>query len=131
MDRPFADSEKVYSGAKALELYLQAYQLILRKQCWTLVNVLRLPAEIGPVLKDLWELRLQLLADRLQSKVDNEVVFSSQQESETDDGTRSPQTRKRWDTRGKETPKGSESLALCYMAMIILRLPFSLGDLFQ
>lgn len=119
---------RIYSGPQALELYLQAYQLILRKQSWTLVHVLHLPGEIELIMKDLWELRLQLLADRLKTGVEKDVVHSSQQQRETE--TRISRIRKKWDMRGKESPRVSETLALCYMAMTILRVPISLGDLY-
>ena len=118
----------MYHGPEALELYLQAYQLILRKQCWTLVHTLHLPAELEIVVKDLWELRVQLLEYRFEKVANTEAVFSSQQRSETEEGN-VQQARKKWEARGKETPALLESLSLCYMAMVILHLPISLGDL--
>lgn len=122
------DHISVYRGSEALQLYLQAYQLILRKQCWTLIHTLGLPAELEVVVKDLWELRIQLLKDRLEKGADAEAVFSSQQQSETEGG-KDQQKRKKWEARGKETPSVLESLGLIYMAIVILRLPVSMGDL--
>ncbi|KAL8832554.1 MAG: hypothetical protein Q9191_000178 [Dirinaria sp. TL-2023a] len=122
---------RIYTGRQALELYLQAYQVILRKQSWALVHDLHLPAEIELVIKDLWELRLQLLVDRLKTSVDEEIVHSSQQQSETADATSSSQTRTKWDKKGEETPRVLESLALFYMAIAILRVPIGLGHLYQ
>lgn len=119
------DQAIVYRGREALELYLQAYQLIIRKQCWALVHEMRLlPPEFETIVKDLWALRLQLLNDRLQKPSDDGNVFSSQQQSETEDNRET--RKKRLEIRGKETPSMVESLCLCYMAVMILRVPVSL-----
>jgi len=122
------DRREVYRGAEALQLYLQAYQLILRKQCWVLVHALQLPAEIEVVVKDLWELRIQLLENRLDTGADAEAVFGSQQQNHREEGN-DHQARKKWEIRGRATPSMLESLCLIYMAAIILRLPVSIGDL--
>jgi RNA polymerase I-specific transcription initiation factor RRN7 len=126
--RSSINSRKVYRGAEALQLYLQVYQLILRKQCWVLVHTFQLPAEIEMVVKDLWELRVHFLENRLDTGADAEAVFSSQQQSDREESN-DHQARKKWETRGKETPGVLESLCLNYMAASILRLPVSIGDL--
>lgn len=93
-----------------------------------LVHTFQLPAEIETVLKDLWELRVQLLENRLDTGADAEAVFSSQQQSDREEGN-DHQVRKNWEARGKKTPGVLESLCLIYMAASILRLPVSIGDL--
>jgi len=93
-----------------------------------LVHTFQLPAEIETVLKDLWELRVQLLENRLDIGADAEAVFSSQQQSDREEGN-DHQVRKKWEARGKKTPGVLESLCLIYMAASILRLPVSIGDL--
>lgn len=123
--------EEDYTGPKALELYLQAYQLILRKQIWTLVHILHLPAELELVTKDLWQLRLELLRDRLRTTDDLDTVFSSQQKSATEAENPGISKRRKWNSRAKRTPNILESLALCYMAVTTLRLPIGMGDLYR
>ena len=89
---------------------------------------MHLPAEFEIVVKDLWELRVQLLTDRLEKNARAEVLHSSQQQNETEEGT-GQRRHKNWDVKGKKTPTMLESLGLCYMAVVILHLPISLGDL--
>ena len=117
-----------YTSFEALELYLKAYQLILRKQCWVLVHDLRLPGDLESVVKDLWELRLMLLQGRLTAIEKENALFGSHDISGSEATSKS---QKRLDLQGKMTPKILESLALCYMAILILRVPISLGDLYQ
>ena len=119
----------VYTGTKAIELFLQSYQLILRKQCWILIHTHHLPAELEIVVKDLWELRIRLLQDRLKTAVDVDEVFSSQPQTDTEDGARDSMPGKKWELRGKQMPTMLETLSICYLALVILRLPISLGDL--
>ena len=121
---------KAYKGPQAAELYLQSYQLILWKQCHALINTVGLPAELENVVKDLWALRLQLLSDRVDPNSEGNMIFSSQPESEKEaegglDG------RREWKVRGKEMPMLIETLGLCYMGMILLRLPVSLGEVYR
>ena len=120
---------RVYSGAKATELFLQSYQLILRKQCWALIRTHHMPAELETVVKDLWELRIQLLKDRLKTTADAEEVFSSQPQTDTEGEEGGiPAKEKRWDIRSKQMPKILETLSICYIGAAVLRLPIGLGD---
>ena len=120
---------RVYSGAKATELFLQSYQLILRKQCWALIHTHYMPAELEIVVKDLWELRIQLLKDKLKSTADADEVFSSQPQSDTEvvEGE-CPPREKNWGLRSKQMPKILETLSICYVGAAVLRLPIGLGD---
>lgn len=93
-----------------------------------LVNTFQLPAKIEIVVKDLWELRVRLLENRLDTAADAEAVFSSQQQNDREESN-DHRARRKWETRGKATPSVLESLCLIYMAASILRLPVSIGDL--
>ena len=118
---------EVYRGGSAKELFLQAYQFILWKQCYALIHTVGLPAVLEEVVKDLWALRLQLLKDNVDATSDNEKLFSSQpqfSESEPEDDTR--MHKKKLD---QAMPSLIDSLGLCYLAMILLRLPVGIGDL--
>ena len=115
----------------ATELFLQCYQLILWKQCYSLIHEKELPPQLEIVVKDLWALRLELLKDKFESSADRDAeasVYSSQVE---DTGTESGTSLKESRFRKEETklPTLVESLGLCYLGMVLLRIPISLGDL--
>lgn len=106
---------------------LQAYQSILWKQCHILVHNLGLPPDLEPVVKDLWALRLQLLGNDVESEdVQANTLYSSQQmtaeANDLDQDVRKP-------FKVKAMPTLVETLGLLYLAMVILRLPVSIGDL--
>jgi len=123
----------VYRGPKAFELYLEAYQLILWKQCYWLVHTKGFPAELETIVHDLWALRLQLLKARAEEPSDTETashVFSSQSGDETDTVAEEAK-QKRKKPRGKDVPALVDTLGLCYLATLLLRLPVSLGDVYR
>lgn len=122
------------SGREALELYLHCYQLILWKQSYWLINTKGLPAELEKLVRDLWMLRLESLqrkADVVASDTESQV-FSSQSEGETTDtdGGGHDARLVRRGRRPDSSPKLIDTLALAYLAMLLLHLPASLGDLF-
>lgn len=85
------------------------------------------PAEIETVIRDLWQLRLQLLSDPFeQDESDGDTLFSSQP-VEGIGGEGNYQGKARW--ASKPLPTLVESLAICYLAAIILRLPISISEL--
>ena len=122
-------SRPVYRGSKALELYLQSYQLILWKQSHALIHTIGLPAELEQIIKDLWSLRLRLLAERLSDPSDDNAVFSSQTHSETETDGKGSGGEKILKVRCRATPSLIETLGICYLGTILLRLPVSIGDL--
>ena len=113
----------------AVELYLQCYQLILRKQCWSLIHDKGFPSQLEIVVHDLWSLRLQLLQDKstedLDSGGDSRLYSSQPETTENEDESTAEKQRKK--ERGM--PRLVETLGLCYLAMMLLRVPISLGDL--
>lgn len=120
---------QIYRGATATELYLQSYQLILWKQCYALVHTTGLPAELETVVKDLWALRLQLLKSKTDATSDEDTMFSSQPQSETETEDKHEGVGRKWKVRGKIMPSLIETLGLCYLGTILLRLPVSIGEM--
>ncbi|KAL8673257.1 MAG: hypothetical protein Q9168_002295 [Polycauliona sp. 1 TL-2023] len=124
-------ASKVYRGSEALALFLKAYQHILQKQSYVLIHTFGLPAKFEEVLRNrLWAPRLQLLTDRLEI-FDDDTVFSSQANSESESEVKKGlhgRARER-KSRSKLVPSLMDSLGMCYLGMIMLRLPISLSDL--
>ena len=126
----------VYSGRKAFELYLQCYQLILWKQCYSLVSIKGFTPDLESVVRDLWALRLQVFKDRSGdvSDIDDESrVFSSQVEgtegSDTENDVSSGLEQKRKEE--KTLPNLIDTLSLCYLGTLLLRTPLSIGELYR
>ncbi|KAK7539352.1 RNA polymerase I-specific transcription initiation factor Rrn7 [Phyllosticta citribraziliensis] len=121
------------SGREALELYLHCYQLILWKQLYWLINTKGLPAELEQIVFDLWAIRLKSLELKVEVASDTESqVFSSQSEGETTDTDHGGHDARlvRRGRRPDSSPKLIDTLPLIYLAMLLLRLPASLGDIF-
>lgn len=86
------------------------------------------------MVRDLWALRLQLLKGKTEEATDTENesrVFSSQAEAE--EGTEPEDGRGNVKGAskgvGKDVPTLVDTLGLCYLAMLLLRLPVCVGDL--
>ncbi|KAL9058873.1 MAG: hypothetical protein Q9206_001727 [Seirophora lacunosa] len=116
---------KIYRGSKALELYLQAYQFILWKQCHTLIHSLGFPPELEVVVKDLWSLQFR----RIGIGDEESDLHSSQETSKPETRDHGNHEGKKRLSRSKAVPRLIDSLGHCYLGMILLRLPISLGDL--
>ena len=124
-----SDRRPVYEGTAATVLYLESYQLILRRQSYDLIHTIGLPAELETVIKDLWALRLQLLKSKTDATSDEDTLFSSQPQSETETEDKHEGDGRKWKFRGKEIPRLIETLGLCYLGMILLRLAVSIGEM--
>ncbi len=83
------------------------------------------------IIRDLWTFRLQKFAHKVKDDFDSETqsqMFSSQEDTATDtdhDGLK--KTR-----RGKSlasAPRLIDTLSLCYLGLLLLRLPVSVGDI--
>ncbi|KAF3937439.1 hypothetical protein ABW19_dt0208878 [Dactylella cylindrospora] len=87
--------EKVFTGRKGLSLFLQAYQLILRKQVAWLINEKQFPSEFQLLVRDLWTLRLEAIYSDRSSRAPSSSGFTSQtsqseHESEPEASQRNP-----------------------------------------
>jgi len=134
--------ETVLSGSEARELFLECYQLILWKQCHWLVNVKGFPQELETVVRDLWGLRMGII-----QKVGDErdgygsgtgtMMFTSASEGESLDsdatgGKSLGSRRSRKSVAAEERlPRLIETLGLCYLGTLLLRLPTSLGEFYK
>lgn len=127
--------QTVLTGREAAELYLQCYQLILWKQCFWLVSEKGFPKELETVVRDLWSLQLGILhGDHWGGYTFGSLGFSSTSEGEnTDsDGMSLTSRRSRKSDGGRDKlPKLIETLALCYLGTVLMRLPTSVGEIYQ
>ncbi|KAL9020695.1 MAG: hypothetical protein Q9180_008640, partial [Flavoplaca navasiana] len=124
-------ASKVYRGSEAFALFLKSYQHILQKQCYVLIHTFGLPAEFEETVRNqLWAPRLQLLTDRLEI-LDDTTEFSSQANTDAEGHAKMEAQGRRRErkSRSKVVPSLLDSLGMCYLGMIMLRLPISIGDL--
>ncbi|OJD20665.1 ubiquitin-60S ribosomal protein L40 [Blastomyces percursus] len=158
---------KTYHGTQAYQLFLEAYQLILWKQCHALVHGKGMPVELEALVKDLWTIRLPQLYSRSgdglayasDHDADQPQVFSSQRgggssaasaasaatgasasdvdadaDADADDDTAATAEKEEEANayhrrRLMESPKLIDSLALCYLGLMLLRVPLGVGVL--
>lgn len=128
---------KVLTGKEGQELFLTCWQFILRKQLWWLTRSTEeggagLPAELEDVVKGLCALRLKTVVGE---EVAEEFGFSSQTEVDSGDDT-SGSERTRASSRGGKGSKGRgprliETLALCYLGTVLLKLPISVSEFYN
>ncbi|KAI1297969.1 hypothetical protein F5Y03DRAFT_368838 [Xylaria venustula] len=135
------------TGDEGRELYLEVLQLILIRQVRWLVDARRFPEDYVELVRALWALRVRNLplrerGGRKKDKGDESdgatSAWFSSQGSQTETGgessdfdfsdattaaTWAPDARRRW-----KLPKLVDTLALCYIAAVIRRLPVSTAD---
>lgn len=87
-------------------------------------------------MKDLWALRLQNVRTRVsydsetETEAQSSQAFSSQSESETASGSQSSRRSRRKDGPStEETPTLIDTLSLCYIATLLLRIPVTVGNI--
>ncbi|CAI7586987.1 unnamed protein product [Penicillium viridicatum] len=121
-------TSKTLRGRPAYTLFLQIYQLILWKQCHILVHDHGFPEELEVVVRDLWALRLQDFESRITDATGDDddtesELFSSQPagRDESRDGFKP-------NSRYLEWPRLIDSVALCYLAAFLMRLPVCVID---
>ena len=88
------------------------------------------PEELESVVRDLWALRLQSIIEKQGGILEGDTesqVYSSQTEG-LDTETEAAIDNQRKD---KEMPSLVDTLSLCYLGMILLRIPISLGEIYQ
>ncbi|KAI7925886.1 hypothetical protein M0657_003996 [Pyricularia oryzae] len=150
-------ASRMLSGNASRELYLQCLQLVLRKQLFWLVHDRGLPPKLETVVRDLWTLRtrnieglktvseaerdedLQPGGERSETDGSETKMFSSGGESEarrTDrsgTGTRGSSRARSWTSEigvKRSLPRLIDTLGLCYLGCLLMRLPVRVGDLF-
>lgn len=119
-------------------MYLKSLQLILRHQLWYLIKEKGLPEELELITLDLWALRIAQFGDRIASdtRIDSQSqsqVFSTleTEDEETDDARGTLRTPKGRNKKLSSVPNLLDTLALCYLGMLTLRLPVTPGDIYH
>lgn len=81
-------------------------------------------------MKDLWALRLQLLKNKTGATSEEDTVFSSQPQMETETEREDEDVPSReYKVKGKAMPSLIETLGLCYLGVVLLRLPVGMGEI--
>lgn len=86
------------------------------------------------MIRDLWALRLQLVKAKIGGVPDSDrepTVYSSQVEG-VESGNETAQGMERKGSKGRDgkgMPALIDTLAICYLGMVLLRVPISIGDL--
>jgi RNA polymerase I-specific transcription initiation factor RRN7 len=149
------------SGIQAKELYLECLQLLLRKQVYKLVSSRGFPAELETIVRDLWDLRIRGFnavsssrdrgmaqddgnAQREESAsspregIDRLAMYNTQTVDDTDGAIRGKGKSgikiQDWICERSDDwkpPKVIETLAICWLGCVILRLPTRIGDILR
>ncbi|KAM4064731.1 ubiquitin family protein [Hirsutella rhossiliensis] len=121
------------TGQDGKLLYLEAVQLLLRNQVLWLVREQRLGEELETVVRDLWDLRIRGFPDKDAATQEVLGMFSSQSSPAQDQTAWKSRSRAQsWDPeRGADwpMPRLPETLTLCYLASILLRVPMRQGQI--
>lgn len=126
------------SGYEGKTLYLEALQLLLRNQVLFLVRDKGYTEELETVVRDLWDLRIRGFGSLVpeENTQDTELeLFSSQPASDTQEKQTPWKSRSKaqsWDPeRGSDwpMPRVQETLSLCYVGCLLLRLPVRIADI--
>ncbi|KND90305.1 RNA polymerase I-specific transcription initiation factor rrn7 [Tolypocladium ophioglossoides CBS 100239] len=137
-EREIRSSEKrQLSGQEGKSLYLEAVQLLLRNQALWLIHDKGYREELETVIRDLWDLRIRgssALATTDDDAAEGQLeMFSSQSLPEENKAAWKSRARAQiWDPeRGADWPMPTlpETLGLCYLASLLLRIPTRLGEL--
>ncbi|KAF4868214.1 Ubiquitin-60S ribosomal protein L40 [Colletotrichum siamense] len=127
---------RVLTGPPARDLYLECLQLILREQVMWLVDVKGHKAELETVVRDLWDLRTRGAASAVENDSASEAelsLFSSQIDlSQDEQPSNRTQGAQNWTPEsGSEwpAPRLMDTLALCFLGCMLLRMPTRTGDL--
>ncbi|RFU78395.1 eukaryotic translation initiation factor 5a [Trichoderma arundinaceum] len=126
------------TGQAGRDLYLESLQLIIRSQVAWLINEKGHREELETVVRDLWDLRIRGsnsgLSDDVQGEEDLEI-FSSEPPQESALKHWHPQSRKQsWDPElglRWPLPRVPDTLAICYLGCILLRIPTHLGEIIR
>ncbi|CAI7655082.1 unnamed protein product [Penicillium manginii] len=125
-------SRKTYRGRWASTLYLQAYQLILWKQCHALVEDHGFPEQFEGVVRDLWALRLRGFSTRINETSDEDddepQIFSSQATPAESENGSADESGFRPESHFLQWPRLLDSVGICYLAAVLMRLPLCVVD---
>lgn len=110
----------------------------MRHQLWYLIKEKGLPEELEQTTLDLWSLRIAQFGDRIASDSRTDLQSQSQvfstletDDEETDDARGTFRTPKGRDKKLGSVPNLLDTLALCYLGILTLRLPITPGDIYH
>ncbi|KID90740.1 forms a complex with the other RRN protein RRN6 and RRN11 [Metarhizium guizhouense ARSEF 977] len=127
------------TGQEGRSLFLEAVQLLLRKQVSFLIRSKGHREELETVVRDLWDLRIRgYTSNSTETNLANtELEMFSSQSTRTEEGTNlswhSRSRAQNWDPeRGTDwpMPRMTETIVLCYLGCLLLRIPTRLADLY-
>ncbi|WQF80093.1 Putative RNA polymerase I transcription initiation factor TAF1B/Rrn7 [Colletotrichum destructivum] len=128
--------KRVLTGQQARDLYLECLQLILRQQVLWLVTEKGHKPELETVVRDLWDLRICGAATVTHDDSASEgepSLFSSQLDLAQDEQPHMPTKRAQsWaaeSDNGWPAPRVMDTLGLCFLGCVLLRIPTRIGDL--
>lgn len=124
------------TGNAGRELYLECFQLILRRQVYHLIKSRHFPEQFETVVQDLWSLRVRYFGCLQEEEVgtgeelggDKPEVGSDVQLFSSQPTPESPDSKKKEGVT-RRMPRPVDTLALCYLGGILVRLPLRVGDL--
>ena len=131
------------TGQAGRNLFLECLQLVLRNQLLWLIKSKGHREELETVVRDLWDLRTRggglAVDEETQQETGQDeglAMFSSQPtvDEKSQDKTRKTQTTKAQSWNPEETsqwpmPNLNDTLALCYLGCLLLRIPTTIGEL--
>jgi RNA polymerase I-specific transcription initiation factor RRN7 len=126
-------SQRRLKGPAFRLLFLECFQIVLRRQVQWLMDEKNHPAALEDVTKRLWDLRVRGCpgGDEKDEAVQTLVYGSqaeSQSEAEENEGAEqedwSPNLRDKW-----PTPSIIDTLGLCYLACVHLGIPTRIADI--
>ncbi|EKJ70668.1 hypothetical protein FPSE_09178 [Fusarium pseudograminearum CS3096] len=132
------------TGQAGRNLFLESLQLILRNQLLWLIKSKGHREELETVVRDLWDLRTRgggalPVEEETQQEAEQDeglAMFSSQpavDDKSKDDTLKKQRTRARsWNPEENPDwpmPRMIDTLALCYLGCLLLRIPTAIGEL--
>lgn len=93
-----------------------------------------MPSELWTVVRDLWTLRLAKQVDKLEtpSTPDQERQASfTKAETSDESGNEVPNALQASGKNASDSPVLVETIALCYLGILLMRLPVGIGDIYR
>ncbi|SPJ71383.1 related to polymerase I core factor (CF) subunit [Fusarium torulosum] len=126
------------TGQAGKNLFLECLQLVLRSQLLWLIRSKGHREELETVVRDLWDLRIRgsgsFAVDKETQPDEGLAVFSSQPEEPEKDNVPKKQGARAQSWNPEENadwpmPRMIDTLALCYLGCLLLRVPTAIGEL--
>ncbi|TKW58764.1 Ubiquitin-60S ribosomal protein L40 [Colletotrichum tanaceti] len=128
--------KRVLTGQQARDLYLECLQLVLRQQVLWLVTEKGHKTELETVVRDLWDLRIcgaATVAHDDSASEGEPSLFSSQLDLAQDEQPHvSTKRAQSWAVESNNewpAPRVMDTLGLCFLGCVLLRIPTRIGDL--